>query len=391
MNYQGNTATPAPDSFRSEFPILERKAYLNSNSLGALSRRSMEERREFERLWNEMGASAWYELWVAKLDGVRAAFGRTVGARHGEIALMPSVSAALSAVAGAVDFRLRDKVVITELDFPTVGHQFLSRRGRGLEVEIVKSPDGLEVPLEAIRAAVDERTALLVTSHVFFKTGAIQDAGGLAKIAHDAGALLLLDAYQSNGQVPIDVAAADVDFLTSGALKWLCGGPGLAFLYVRPEIDLAPTTLSWFGVENQFDFDIRAATPRQDARRFEMGTPPVGAVYTAAGGLEIVEEAGIAGIRARNRVLATDLAERLAGEGFELRIAPDPERRSALVLARHPDAAAAVGWLAEHDVIVDFRGDFVRFSPHFYNTIEDNERAVATLIRMPEAIGTGRG
>ena len=163
-----------------------------------------------------------------------------------------------------------------------------------------------------------------------------------------------------------------MDFLTSGALKWLCGGPGLAYLYVRPELELTPTTLSWFGVEKQFAFDIRDATPRRDARRFEMGTPPVGAVYTASGGLAIVE----------------DLAERLREAGFPLRIAPDPERRAALVLARHPDAAAAVGWLAERDVIVDFRGSYIRFSPHFYNTLEDNERAVAALLQMPAPAGS---
>jgi selenocysteine lyase/cysteine desulfurase len=370
------------ERLRSEFPILDTRAYLNSNSLGALSRRSMAERHDFELQWNELGASAWYELWVARLEAVRAGFGRTIGAGPGQIALMPSVSAALTAVAGAIDYASgRNKVVLTDLDFPTVGHQFLSRQRLGIEVQIVESPDGIEVPPEALRAAVDERTALVVTSHVFFTTGAIQDAAAVAEIAHDAGALMLLDAYQSNGQLPIDVEALGVDFLTSGALKWLCGGPGLAYLYVRPDVRIEPTTLSWFGAERQFEFDIRDAGSRKDARRFEMGTPAVGAAYTAAGGLEIIEEAGIDRIRDRNRDLAEDLIDRLREAGYELRLAPHRDRRSALVLARHPDPPAAVQRLAEQGVIVDSRGDYVRFSPHFYNTLEDNARAVEALSR----------
>ena len=370
------------EGLRNEFPILDTVAYLNSNSLGALSKAALAERHEFERLWNELGASAWYELWVAKLEEVRAGFGRTIGAGAGEIALMPSVSAALTAVAGAVEFAAgRNKVVLTDLDFPTVGHQFLSRRRLGVEVEIVESPDGIEVPLEAIQAAVDEHTALVVTSHVYFTTGAIQNAAAVTEIAHDAGALMLLDAYQSNGQIPIDVESLGVDFLTSGALKWLCGGPGLAFLYVRPNLPLEPTTLSWFGTERQFEFDIRDSGPRADARRFEMGTPAVGAAYTAAGGLSIIEEAGIDRIRDRNRHLAADLVDRLREAGYKLRLAANPERQSALVLARHPDPPDAVRRLAENGVIVDFRGDCVRFSPHFYNTVEDNARAVEALSR----------
>jgi selenocysteine lyase/cysteine desulfurase len=383
----GRPASPArePHFLRAEFPILERKAYLNSNSLGALSRRAMQERRRFEELWNELGASAWYQIWMAKLDEVRAALGRTIGASGDEIALMPSVSATLAAVAGAVagatDVRQRPKVVLTELDFPTVGHHFLSRQALGIEVEIVRSPDGIEIPLDALADAIDERTALVVTSHVFFSTGAVQDAAAIGSIAHEAGARVLLDAYQSNGQLPIDVRALGVDFLVSGLLKWLCGGPGLAYLYVRPDVDMAPTTLSWFGVEDQFAFDLRDATPRRDARRFEMGTPPMGAVYTAAGGLAVIEEAGIERIRERNRALAGDLRDRLAGAGLALHESPSPERRSALVLARHPDPQGAVAYLAENDVIIDSRGPFVRLSPHFYNSIEDNERAVEVLKR----------
>ena len=331
-----------------------------------------------------MGAGAWYEIWVAKLEEVRMQFGRTIEAEADTIALMSSVSAAVSVVWGAIAASLRgtgrNKVVLTELDFPTVGHHFLSQRANGLDVEIVPSPDGIHVPLESIRAAVDERTALLATSHVFFTSGNTQDAAELTRIAHDAGAFILLDAYQSNGQLAIDAGALGVDFLVGGALKWLCGGPGMAYLHVNPSVRLDPVTLSWFGVENQFLFDIRDATPRADARRFELGTPAAGVAYTAAGGLSIVLEYGIATIQQRNRLLSIDLRERLSDLGYRLHQASDPAARSALVLVEHEeDAAAAVRHLAARDVIVDHRGPLVRFSPHFYNTLEDNERAVAAL------------
>ncbi len=374
------SAPTGASGLRDEFPILEHKTYLNSNSLGALSRRAIAERHEFERLWNEMGAGAWYEIWWAKLEAVRSDFGRTVGAPPETIALMPSVSGALAAVSGALAAGDgRRKIVLTELDFPTVGHHFLSRAPLGYEIEIVKSPDGVTVPLDAIRAAVDGDTLLLVTSHVFFTSGTVQDAGALTGIAHDAGAYMFLDAYQSNGQLPIDAPALGVDFLASGALKWLCGGPGLAYLYVRSDLDLSPTTLSWFGVEDQFGFDVRDARPRSDARRFELGTPGVGAAYTAAGGLSVVLEAGIDAIHERNRMLADDLRARLQALGCRLHQAPDARDRSALVLIEHPDAGGAVASLAERGVIVDRRGSLVRFSPHFYNTREDNERAVEAL------------
>lgn len=372
------------DELRDQFPILGRKIYLNSNSLGALSRRSMEERSEFEELWNELGASAWYEIWLAKLDEVRAGFGQTIGAELPTIALMPSVSAALTAVSAAVlsdpKRNNRNKVVLTELDFPTVGHHFLSRKkSSGLDVEIVPSTDGVRVPLEAIQDAVDENTALLVTSHVLFTSGTIQDAEELTRIAHASGAYIFLDAYQSNGQLAIDARGLGVDFLAGGALKWLCGGPGMAYLYVRSDLSIDPVTLSWFGVENQFGFDIRNADARKDARRFELGTPATGAAYTAAGGLSIVLETGIDEIQARNEALSEDLRSRLTEEGYSLHQSPDRTERSALVLIEHPDAAGAVAGLAKRGVIVDHRGSLLRFSPHFYNCIEDNEHAVEAL------------
>jgi selenocysteine lyase/cysteine desulfurase len=379
------TGAELAERYRPEFPILRSKVYLNSNSLGALGRRSLRERRRFEREWMELGASAWYELWLDRLDEVRAAFGRTVGATADRIALVPSISAGLTMVADTLDFERRPRVVTCELDFPTLLYQFLGRRERGVETLVLESPDGLEVPLEAWEEAIDDRTALVATSHVFFTSGAIQDVAALARLAHERGALFLVDAYQSNGQIPIDAPALDVDFLLSGGLKWLLGGPGIAYLYVRPGLAerLAAGPLSWFGVREPFAFDPRAADARPDARRFELGTPAAGAAFTAAGGLEVIEEIGVEAIRPRNAALAEDLLERLREAGFEPHVAPARERRSAIVLVHHPRPAAAVEHLARAGIIVDHRPGLVRFSPHFYNTIEDNMRAVQRLISLP--------
>src|SRR5438552_3463029 len=182
-------------AYRPEFPILQSKTFLNTCSLGALSQRSIAGVQEFLRLWNEMGASAWYEIWVGKLAELRAAYGRVIGATPDRIALAPSISVAVSGVASALDCSERKKVVMADMDFPTLGHQFLAKKPLGIEVEFVKSPDKVRVPLELFEAAIDENTALVATSHVYFTSGAIQDIKTLARMAHDKGALFLTDAY----------------------------------------------------------------------------------------------------------------------------------------------------------------------------------------------------
>ncbi|MBB4637869.1 aminotransferase class V-fold PLP-dependent enzyme [Longimicrobium terrae] len=367
------------EAFRTEFPILQTRTYLNSCSLGALSRRSMGYLGEYQALWNTMGASAWYELWMGRIGQLKQTVATMWNADEKEIALSPSVSGALSSIASAIDYTKRNKIVVAELDFPTLVYQWLARN----DVEVVRVPsdDGIGVPPERWAEYVDERTALVATSHVFYGTGYVQDLAPIAKAARDAGALFLVDGYQSAGQIRVDPRAVDADIYVAGPLKWLCGGPGIAFLWVRQEriAELRPTIASWFGARDQFQFRNDELEFRDDAGRFSMGTPAVPTVYTALGGLEIFAEAGQDRIYERIAALTEDVVTLAQEAGFELKIAEDPARRSGIVLIRNDDAPAAVRRLADKNIIVDHRAGYVRVSPHFYNTPEENRKFIAAL------------
>jgi len=371
--------------YRGEFPIFQSSVYLNTCSLGALGERSRRKVAEFLDLWQSRGASAWYDVWWEALGDLRARYGRLVNAAATEIALAPSISVALSAIAESLDYRRRPKVVITSLDFPTVAYQWLAKAPAGVELVVVDSPDKISVPVEAIARAVDDRTALVVTSHVYFTTGAIQDIKRVAEVAHAHGALCLIDAYQSVGQIPVDVQDAGVDALVAGGLKWLLGGPGIVFLYVRESVArrLEPRISGWFGQREQFAFDPRALTFHDDARRFEMGTPALAAVYAQLGGLEYIEEIGMPRIREVTTALTEDLIATVRAAGFTPKVAAEPERRSAIVMIPMSDPAAAVRHLAAGGVIVDSRPGHVRFSPFFYNVQDDYVRATERLASQP--------
>ncbi|HEY6808743.1 MAG TPA: aminotransferase class V-fold PLP-dependent enzyme [Gemmatimonadales bacterium] len=367
--------------YRSEFPIFRDTIYLNTCSLGALGDRARRKVAQFLDVWQARGASAWYDVWWAALGELRGRYARVIGAAETEIALAPSISVATSAIAGALDYTRRPKVVVTSLDFPTVAYQWLAKRPHGVEVVVVESPDQITVPVEAIARAVDDRTALVATSHVYFTSGAIQDLRAVADIAHARGALCFADAYQSVGQLPVDVRALDVDFLTAGGLKWLLGGTGIVFLYAREVLArrLTPTVAGWFGHKAQFTFDARQLEFHDDARRFELGTPSLAAVYTQLGGLEYIEEIGVPAIRAVTAALTEDLIARAAAAGFRPKVAPHAADRSAIVMIPAPDPHAAVQALAAAGVIADARPGHVRLSPFFYNVQDDHVTALAAL------------
>ena len=382
--------------YRDEFPLLDASVYLNTCSLGARSERSRRRLDAFVADWDELGARAWYRRWLGELDGLRAHAGALLGVPGSEIALAPNVSAALAVIASALDSvhrgdravlsaleaagvaagtGRRTRVVTTALDFPTVGHQWLARAPLGVEVVVVESPDGLSVPIEAFEAVVDERTALVATGHVYFTTGAVQELRPLADLCHARGALLVVDAYQATGIVETELRAERIDAYVSGTLKWLFGGPGMAFAWVRPELydALRPTTTGWFSSARQFAFEVDDLDFAPDARRYELGTPSVPSAAIAAGGLELVREIGVERLGERTRDLG-DLLIALADEaGLELRAERSAERRGGIVPVAVRDPKPVVDALAEERIIVDYRPGVVRCSPAFYNT-EDEVR-----------------
>ena len=367
--------------YRAEFPIFKTKRYLNTCSLGPLGIRSREKVSEYLDVWEARGAAAWYDVWWEALSELRAHYARVIGAGSSEIALHASVSTATAVLASALDYTGRSKIVTTSLDFPTVAYQWLAKHDAGIDLEIVESPDGIGIPIDLLASAVDERTALVATSHVFFTSGCIQDIRAVADVAHAKGALCYVDAYQSVGQVPFAVHDTGVDFLSAGGLKWLLGGSGIVFLYVRDGLcrDLTPTVTGWFAHERQFDFDPRSIQWHDDARRFEQGTPSLAAVYAQLGSLDLIEELGVPAIREVTQALTEELIDRASEAGLMPHVAPRAEDRSAIVMIPRDDPAAAVRELSQAGIVVDARPGHVRISPFFYNLSEDYDAAIEIL------------
>ena len=369
---------PDFDALRDEFPILARKTYLNSCSLGALSRRSETYLGEFVERWHDMGAAAWYQHWLGRVEDLRGRVSAFLGTTPRELALLPSTSSALAAVTESIRPNGRNRVVCTELDFPTLAYQWAVKPE--IEMIVLKSPDGVRIDPEQFEEAVDERTLFLATSHVFFATGYEQDLGALARIAHDAGAYSLIDGYQGAGQTDLSLPETGVDFYTTGPLKWLLGGPGLSYLYVREQLvtELEPRLTSWFATKRQFDFDLEGFEYRDDARRFELGTPSLPTVHTALGGQEIIDEVGLDAILERNRSLTGHLIGAAEAAGMALTLA-EPDHRTFILMVQHEDPSGAVKHLAANGIIVDYRPGHVRLSPHFYNTTDELDRCIEVL------------
>ncbi len=376
-------------AWRDEFPILARKTYLNSCSLGPLSRRSMAAMASFQELWNEHGAQAWYRIWLGELAALRAKFAALIGAQPHEIAIAPSVSAALSEIGSGLDLGDRKRVLLAEMDFPTLAYQWLARRESGVEVDFVRSDDGMTLPVETLAPHIDERTGLVATSRVFFTSGYVQDVRALAEVAHARGALTLVDDYQGTGQIPLDVKAAGIDMLVTGSLKWLMGGPGVAFIYVREALipRLRPTTTGWWAARDQFQFRTTEFEYSDDARRLEAGTPPMAAIYSASAALDIVREIGVEKIRERTRFLSDDVVRRAQERGWDIRSPHDSTIRSSIVMLAFDRPDELVRGLSERGIIVDYRPGMVRISPHFYNTVEENARIFAVLDELVGARG----
>lgn len=371
-----------PRSIRHRFPLLERKVYLNSCSQGVLSDAVRAAYADYLRDWDEYGAP--WEYWMERTESARASFAGLVGAHDDEIAVTASVSAGVNAIAsGLPTVAGRDRIVVSDFEFPTVGQIWHAQEQRGYTVTHVPQGGSPVVPLEAFDAAIDERTALVAITQVCYRNGACIDIEGVVRLAHERGALVLLDSYQAVGSMPIDVHALDVDLLVAGALKYLLASAGLGFLYCRRDLfeRLRPTATGWFADADVFAMDIQDYSPAADARRFQAGTPPIPSIYAGIAGIELMKEIGIAETRAHvsqlNEVLIAGVDE-LGGSVVTPR---EPASHGALVAIRSTDEHALVRALAEDGILTSSRDGNLRVSAHCYNTHEDIETLLAGLKR----------
>lgn len=371
-------------SYRDEFPVLERKTYLISASLGPVSRRGRASLEDYLDAWADKGApdQVWFEDIFPRMRGLKASFARLAGCDTDELAITTNISIAIATIASALDFTERPKVVLSELDFPTDGHVWLAQARRGVEIEWLRSPDGLTIPIEEYDRAIDDRTALVMVNRVLYRSSAIVDAKAVCTIARERGALSFLDDYHGIGIVPLDLHDVGCDAYAAGVLKWLCGGPGLAFLYVRRDRvpTLEPTVTGWFATADPFAFDTQHLEYHPTARRFEHGTPPAPVFFLAQGGLDVISEVSPERIQQRQGEL-TDHVIALADElGLALRTPRDRAARGGVVNVRvGPQAQAICHALLERDVCTDFRGDGLRISPHFFNTEDEIDRCFEEL------------
>lgn len=374
-------------AFRSQFPVFARKIYLNSCSQGALSTRVEAAFGEFLQSWHEQG-SPW-DLWVEKYEEARNLFAKFIGADPDEVALVASASAGVNSVASALSFTERPKVVLGEYEFPTMGHIWLSQARRGAEISFVDA-ENERLTVKAYDAAIDRRTLIVPLTHVCFRNGFRSPVADIVQIAHDRGALVLLDDYQDCGTRPVDVKTMDLDFYVSGTLKYLLGPPGLAFLYVRKSLalSLVPSITGWFGQANPFAFDVKRLEPAPNARRFQDGTPPIPPVYGASEGVRLLLETGVSNVAAQVKTLATALLKGAAELGISAKTPADSV--GPLVVLKAKDADALVKIFAENRIVVSNRHDGLRISFHFYNTLEDVQAVLELLEKNINLLVTSR-
>ena len=361
---------------RKDYPILERSTYLINNSLGAMHRDTRTRLMEYADLWDSVGVVAW-ETWFPEMTRVADLVGAALGAPPGTTVMRQSVADAITAVASCFDLGgPRNRIVTTEADWPGT-HYFWTEQCRRAGGDLVVVPfeaDGLTVSTERIVDAIDDRTLLVSVSLVQFRTSALLDLDPIVEAAHRHGALVLLDAYQGAGCVPVEVAARDVDMCLGGSVKFLCGGPGNGWLYVRPDLaeTLRPAAVGWISHEQPFTFDWDEIRYAPGVMRFAGGTPNVPAAYAAAPGYQAVVDIGIDRIRERSQSLTQPLLEGALERGFAVRSPHDPQRRGGHVTIDPGDSDRVHHELIARGFVVDHRpGSGIRVAPHFFNTADE--------------------
>ncbi|HSD72926.1 MAG TPA: aminotransferase class V-fold PLP-dependent enzyme [Thermoanaerobaculia bacterium] len=372
--------------FRPEFPILEKTTYLISNSLGAMPRAAAVALAEYAETWATRGVRAWAEGWWEMSAAVGDEIAPLIGASTGSVTMLPNVTIAAAVLLSSVDFRPpRNGIVMVEGEFPTVRYLAETLGPRlGAHVVVVPSPegDGLAADESRIRSAIDNRTALVLLSHVLFKSAFVLDIPAIAEKCRQVGAMLAVDGYQSVGTLPVSVGALEVDVLVGGVLKWLCGGPGGAFLWVRPELRprLHPSLTGWMAHPAPFDFDPPPMKWRDDSYRFLLGTAAIPALYAAREGPRIVRRAGGDAIRAKSLRQTGRLLALARDRGFRSATPGEPARRGGTVAVDFDHALEVSRELNARDVVVDYRpGVGIRMSPHFYTADEELDRAFEAI------------
>jgi len=369
--------------YRAEFPILESTTYMISNSLGAMPRGVATSLQSYCDTWATRGVRAWEEKWWDMAREVGDAIGVLMNAPAGSVSVHLNVTLCQAVVASCFDFRgRRNKVVYSDMNFPSIMYFWEAQQAQGARVHMVKTDDGVHVPTERLVEAIDEETLLVPISHVVFRSSYIKDVKAIIEKAHRVGAHVVLDAFQSLGSVPVDVQALNADFAVGGVLKWLCGGAGTSYLYVRPDLGakLRPNLTGWFAHEKPFGFEIGPNKYAEPPYRFMQGTSNVPGYYAALPGLKIIREAGVERIREKSKKMTARLIELADQRGWKVNAPRDAERRGGTVAIDMPNAYEVHEELLRRDVLVDFRPRAgVRFSPHFYNTIEEIDRAILTV------------
>jgi kynureninase len=369
--------------YRTEFPILERTTYLISNSLGAMPRGVYDALQAYADTWATRGVRAWEERWWMLALEVGDELGALMNAPKGSVSVHQNATTCQAVVASCLDFSgPRNKVVYSDMNFPSVMYFWEAQRATGARVHMVKTDDGVTVPTERLLDAIDEHTLVVPISHVIFRSSFINDARAIIEKAHRVGAYVILDTFQSLGSVPVDVQALNPDFACGGVLKWLCGGPGTAYLYVRPDLapKLQPRLTGWFAHASPFNFETGPTKYADDPLRFMNGTTHIPSLEAARPGLKIIREVGVERIRERSKHQTARLVALADRRGWRVNTPRDPDQRGGTVSIDMPDAPDVCRELLKRDVLVDYRPQAgVRMSPHFYNTDEEIDRAIATV------------
>jgi kynureninase len=361
-------------AWRKEFPILEHTTYMISHSLGAMPRRAADAVREFTDTWASRGIRAWEEGWWEMPVTLGNLIGSIIGAPAGHTVMHQNVSVCQSIVASCFDWRgPRNKLVTDGLNFPSNDYIYYGLERQGARIHRVESPDGMTLPLELMLDAIDEETRLVSVSHVAFRSSFVQELAAITKRAHEVGALIIADIYQSAGILPLNVSDLDVDFATGGSVKWLCGGPGAGYLYVNPRMmHLEPAATGWMAHSHPFEFAPGPIDYAPNIMRFLNGSPAVPAMYSARSGYEIIKQIGVDAIRKKSLRQTQRLIELADEAGFRVTSNRQPDSRGGTVVIDVPNGKDVTAELAHREILVDYRPQAgIRIAPHFYTTDDE--------------------